>query len=86
MSTVDLSWLVWRKSSRSSDAHNSNCVEIAFVDAMSWRKSSRSSDAHNSACVEIAFAGPLVAVRDSKNPTAALAFPATAFTAFLRSA
>jgi hypothetical protein len=33
-----------------------------------WRKSSY-SDASNT-CVEVAFAGPAVALRDSKNPTA----------------
>jgi hypothetical protein len=88
VSTVDLSGLVWRKSSRSTvNGDNGNCVEIAFVDAASWRKSSRSTaSGDNGACVEIAFAGPVVAVRDSKNPSAAIiAFPATRFTTFVRS-
>jgi len=52
---------------------------------LSWRKSSRSTaNGSNGNCVEIAFAGPVVAVRDSKSPGAALAVPGTAFTAFLR--
>lgn len=62
MSTVDLSGLAWRKSSRST------------------------AGGSNGNCVEIAFAGLVVAVRDSKNPTAGtLAFPAAAFTRFVRS-
>jgi hypothetical protein len=85
---VDLSGLAWRKSSRSTvSGDNGNCVEIAFVDAMSWRKSSRSTvNGDNGNCVEIAFAGPVVAVRDSKNPAAAaIAFPAVTLTTLLRS-
>lgn len=50
-----------------------------------WHKSSRSSDVAN--CVEVAFTGPVVAVRDSKNPTGrvlAVSRPAwTSFTAAL---
>lgn len=63
VSTVDLSGLAWRKSSRSTaSGDNGNCVEIAFVD-------------------------PVVAVRDSKSPSAGnLVFPIAAFTTFLRSA
>ncbi len=46
-----------------------------------WHKSSRSTDTSN--CVEVAFAGPVVALRDSKNPTGrVLAVPAPAWTAF----
>ncbi len=53
---------------------------------LSWRKSSRSTaSGDNGNCVEVAFSGPVVAVRDSKNPDVdALAVPATAFTALLR--
>ena len=53
---------------------------------LAWRKSSRSTGSgDNGNCVEVAFAGPVVAVRDSKNPgVGALAVPAAAFTAFLR--
>ena len=86
LSTVDLSGLRWRKSSRSTaNGDNGNCVEIAFT--ADWRKSSRSTGSgDNGACVEIAFTGPVVAVRDSKNPEATpLAIPAAAFTNVLRS-
>jgi hypothetical protein len=31
VSTVDLSTAVWRKSSRSGNGTNDNCVEVAFV-------------------------------------------------------
>jgi hypothetical protein len=49
---------------------------------VNWRKSSRSgASGDNTACVEVAHSGELVAIRDSKNPTATpLTFPATAFT------
>lgn len=83
MSTVDLSDLAWRKSSYSGGNNNDNCVEIAFAQAV-WRKSSRSGGGNNDACVEVAFAGPAVAVRDSKSPTAGtLAFPAPGWSALL---
>ncbi len=46
-----------------------------------WHKSSRSTDTSN--CVEVAFAGPVVAVRDSKNPTGSmLAISPSAWAAF----
>jgi hypothetical protein len=52
---------------------------------LTWRKSSRSTaTGTNGDCVEVAFAGPVVAVRDSKNPAAGtLAFPASAFSALV---
>lgn len=31
VSTVDLSGVTWRKSSRSNGASNANCVEVAFA-------------------------------------------------------
>ena len=87
MSTVDLSGARWRKSTRSGNGSNGNCVEVAFAEAVSWRKSTRSGNGNNDNCVEVAFVGPAVAVRDSKNPAAgALAFPAAAWAAFLRTA
>jgi hypothetical protein len=47
-----------------------------------WHKSSRSSDVMN--CVEVAFAGPVVAVRDSKNLTdSVLTIPPAAWAAFI---
>ena len=47
---------------------------------LAWRKSSRSTvSGDNGDCVEVAYAGPVVAVRDSKNPSTALTFPAPAF-------
>jgi hypothetical protein len=62
-------------------------VSTLHLAGLSWRKSSRSTGSgDNGACVEIAFAGPVVAVRDSKNTDAAtLAVPAAALTALLRS-
>ncbi|HEV2781483.1 MAG TPA: DUF397 domain-containing protein [Actinophytocola sp.] len=52
------------------------------LQGLTWRKSSRSGGTGtNDNCVEIALAGPVIAVRDSKNPFAgALTFPATALT------
>ncbi len=62
-----------------------NTVSTVDLARLSWRKSSRSTtNGDNGNCVEIAFAGPVVAVRDSKNPVAAtLAVPAAAFTTLL---
>ena len=55
---------------------------------LSWRKSSRSGSGDEDNCVEVAFAGPAVAVRDSKSPSAgALVLPAAGwgqFTGVLR--
>jgi Domain of unknown function (DUF397) len=79
MPALDFSGARWHKSSHSSDV--ANCVEVAFVDRARWHKSSHSSDTMN--CVEVAFAGPVVALRDSKNPTGGvLALPPPAWRAF----
>jgi hypothetical protein len=66
------------------EASTVSTVDLA---GLSWRKSSRSTaNGSNGNCVEIAFAGPVVAVRDSKNrDIATLAVPAAAFTALLGS-
>jgi hypothetical protein len=82
---VDLSGVVWRKSSRSGNGSNGNCVEVAFVEPdVSWRKSSRSGNGGNSNCVEVAFATPGVAVRDSKSPDGGvLVLPVTGWHGFL---
>jgi hypothetical protein len=85
MSTVDVSGAVWRKSSYSGNGNNDNCIEVAFLDNASWRKSSYSGDGNNGNCVEVAFAGPMIAVRDSKNPAAGvLAVQSTGWRSFLR--
>lgn len=66
------------------EASTVSTVDLA---ELSWRKSSRSTaNGDNGNCVEVALAGPVVAVRDSKNPAAAtLAVPVSAFTTLLRS-
>ncbi|MGH3697798.1 MAG: DUF397 domain-containing protein [Pseudonocardiaceae bacterium] len=79
MPALDLSGAHWRKSSRSSNV--SNCLEVAVLDGARWRKSSRSGAVSN--CVEVAFAGPVVALRDSKNPAGSVvAIPPPAWAAF----
>lgn len=56
------------------------------LDKAIWRKSTRSANGGGN-CVEVAFVPKTIAVRDSKNPTGpALAFPVTAWSAFLDSA
>ena len=58
-------------------------VDIA---GLRWRKSSRSTaNGSNGNCVEVAFAGPVVAMRDSKNPETVFAVPVAAFATLLRS-
>lgn len=65
----------WFKSSYSSDT--ANCIEVAY------RKSTYSNSTAN--CIEVALQSPAVGVRDSKDPAlAALAFPSSAWSAFLR--
>lgn len=45
-------------------------TDLIDLSGLAWRKSSRSGPNCDN-CVEVAFAGPAVAVRDSKNPSAA---------------
>jgi hypothetical protein len=52
----------WRKSTRSSGANDSQCVECRVT----WRKSSRSSGADDSSCVEARTQSGAFQVRDSK--------------------
>jgi hypothetical protein len=85
MSTVDLGSARWRKSSRSNNGNNGNCVEVALLDAR-WRKSSWSNGGNNGDCVEVAFTGPAAAIRDSKNPAGpTLLLPGAQFHALLDS-
>lgn len=65
------------------EASTVSTVDIA---GLRWRKSSRSTaNGDNGNCVEVAFAGPVVAVRDSKNPENVFAVPVAAFARLLRS-
>nr|WP_081913360.1 DUF397 domain-containing protein [Glycomyces sp. NRRL B-16210] len=52
----------WRKSTRSSDSANDNCVECR----QSWRKSTRSNNSGNDQCVEARSICTGYQVRDSK--------------------
>ncbi|MFG2005824.1 DUF397 domain-containing protein [Spirillospora sp. NPDC048911] len=56
----DLTKARWRKSTH-SDQHGGDCVELAAV----WCKASRGDQSS----VEVARMAPMVAVRDSKNPS-----------------
>ncbi|MFB4299350.1 DUF397 domain-containing protein [Actinomadura sp. NTSP31] len=77
MSTLDLSSVRWRKSSR-SDSSGGACVEVA-----SWRKSSY-SDQSGGNCVEVGELTSGVALRDSKDPDGPLlAFGRGAFGALV---
>jgi hypothetical protein len=52
---------------------------------LAWRKSTYSSGGGNGDCVEVAGEGELVAVRDSKNPSAdILTFTPVAWAAFVK--
>lgn len=52
----------WRKSTRSSGANDSQCVECRVT----WRKSSRSNSGDDSSCVEARSQSGGYQVRDSK--------------------
>jgi hypothetical protein len=58
----------WRKSSRSGNNDQGQCVEARQVEGLTqeWRKSSRSAGGVNDQCVEARRAAPMVQVRDSK--------------------
>lgn len=59
-------------------------MNTSDVDSFTWHKSSYSSDTAN--CVEVAHDGPVVGVRDSKDPDGGfLAVPADRWRTFLRS-
>jgi hypothetical protein len=69
MSTLDLSRVNWRKSTRSSG--NGACIEVGV-----WRKATYSTT-NGGGCIEVAPTLAAVAVRDSKDPDGArLAFTA----------
>lgn len=86
---MDLSHVIWRKSSR-SNANGGQCVEVGV-----WRKSSLSGNGQN--CVEVTLADDVQAeaeagvdserlfvVRDSKDPKGTvLAFSPSEWAAFL---
>lgn len=44
MSTVDLEDARWRRSSRSSDGGNADCVEVAFLGAQTAVRDSKNPD------------------------------------------
>ena len=70
--------VAWRKSSYSGN-NGGQCVEVAA----GWRKSSHSGD-NGGECVEVDGGGPVIAVRDSKNPDGPkLAFAPAAWQAFI---
>jgi hypothetical protein len=70
----------WRKSSRSADSGDPDCVEVANLTGAvgtrdsaesRWKKSSRSADSGQVDCVEVAGLRGVVGVRDSKDPAGA---------------
>lgn len=82
---MDLTHVIWRKSSDSS-GNGGACVEAAALNGVTWRKSSYSSG-NGGNCVEVAADGPgVVAVRDSKDPDGpALVFSPADWSAFIAS-
>ncbi|MFJ6670401.1 DUF397 domain-containing protein [Actinosynnema sp. NPDC091369] len=70
MSTVDLSGVTWRKSSRSNGASNANCVEVAFAGrALVAVRDSKNPDAATLAFPAVGWSSFLRAV-DSPRGTA----------------
>ncbi|MCD0444872.1 DUF397 domain-containing protein [Glycomyces sp. A-F 0318] len=58
----------WRKSSRSGNNTNQNCLEARIAPGLAseWRKSSRSGNNTNQQCVEARSLPHVVQVRDTK--------------------
>lgn len=81
--SLDLTGIVWRKSSRSQGG-GVNCVEVGLLDGLTWRKSRRSQGG-GANCVECAsMVDGRVAVRDSKRPEdAVLVFSPRAWRSFV---
>ncbi|MEU6858407.1 DUF397 domain-containing protein [Glycomyces sp. NPDC046736] len=73
---------IWRKSTRSANTGNGDCVEVACTH---WRKSTRSSDTGNGDCVEARPATTGFDIRDSKlgNESPILALSTQDFTTLL---
>jgi uncharacterized protein DUF397 len=57
VTTVDLSSAHWRKSSRSSDSINTECVEVADLDTMIGVRDSKTPDGPRLAFSREAFTG-----------------------------
>lgn len=74
----------WRKSSRSSDAGNQNCVECRRT----WRKSSCSNSTGDQNCLEARSFSGQFQVRDSKlgEDSPVFDLPAAEFSGLLRAA
>ncbi|MEU0966336.1 DUF397 domain-containing protein [Streptomyces sp. NPDC005917] len=85
MRAIDLSNLMWRKSSY-SNSDGGQCIEVSddLLRTVTWRKSSYSNTAGGN-CLEVAPGLPsLVPVRDSKaQDRGALLFEASAWAAFV---
>lgn len=64
MTAPGASRAVWRKSRHSNNG--GSCVEVTTLDVAAWRKSTRSGSGGD--CIEVTGAGPVIAVRDSKDP------------------
>ncbi|MEU4442517.1 DUF397 domain-containing protein [Actinosynnema sp. NPDC023926] len=69
MSTVDFSGAVWRKSSRSGGASNTNCVEVAFAGPAVAVRDSKNPDAATLAFPAVQWSSFLRAI-DSRRVTA----------------
>ncbi|MFJ3954781.1 DUF397 domain-containing protein [Streptomyces libani] len=85
MRTIDLSTVIWRKSSHSNQDGGA-CIEVSddLLTTATWRKSSYSNQ-DGGQCIEVADDLPaVVPVRDSKAPHGpALLFGAPAWASFV---